>query len=66
MEHAINNAMPMENVIAKRQKKISSGEEERLRSGYAIHEYYDDNPDKLRSVEISHNNDAMEVRLLFP
>ncbi|MDR4506892.1 MAG: hypothetical protein MRJ65_01425 [Candidatus Brocadiaceae bacterium] len=61
MEHAITDAMSMEDVIAKRQKKISSDEEERLRSGYVIDEYYDENPDKLRSIEISHNNDVKMV-----
>ena len=58
-EHAIEHAMPMADVVAIRRSKIGSDEEERLRSGYIVNEYYDDNPEKTSSVEIRHGDNVV-------
>jgi len=55
MEHAIEHAMPMTDVIATRSSKIGSDEEERLRSGYVVNTYYDMNLEKVKSVEVKDN-----------
>ena len=55
MDHAIEHAMPMTDVVAARSSKIGSDEEERLRSGYVVNTYYDMNPEKAKSVEVQDN-----------
>lgn len=55
-EHTIENAMPMPDVIATRRSKIGSDEEERLRSGYVVEEYYDHNSFKTISVKVALEN----------
>ena len=55
-EHIIENVMPMPDVIATRRSKIGSDEEERLRSGYVIEEYYDNNSSKTISVKVKLEN----------
>ena len=64
MEHAIEHGMPMNDVIAVRQSKINSDEEERVRSGYVVNEYYDDSAGKVKSVEIK-QADAAKVILRY-
>ena len=58
-EHILENVMPMPDVIATRRSKIGSDEEERLRSGYVIEEYYGNNPLKTFSVKVELENETI-------
>lgn len=65
MEHAIEKAMPMPDMIAISQHSINSDEEERLRSGYIINTYYNSNIGKINTIEIKCNNNENQLSLSY-
>lgn len=51
-EHAITHAMSMPDMIAYRNQNITSDEEERVRNGYVVESYYDENTANKKWVGI--------------
>ena len=55
--HSLDHAMPIPNMIATRRSRISSDEEDRMRSGYDVHLYYKQNHSNIRNLSMRLNNE---------
>ena len=62
MEHAMPHALPIPDMVAKKRAGITSDEEQRLLTGYAVNFYYAKDSDKIISTDISLNrNQILEL-----
>jgi len=57
--HVLPHCMRMTDMIGKRKSEIGSDEEDRLKSGYIIKEYYHDNHHKKSIYSLSSNNNVI-------